>query len=67
MKINIKILRNFFTQMDVLTSVINGESISNLETRKRLFLWEVGLIKENEDADLEVNFNQLGNVIHIQL
>jgi hypothetical protein len=67
MKLNVKVLRTIFSELNVLTSVINGESISNLETRKRLFLWEVGLIKENEDADLEVNFNQLGNVIHIQL
>lgn len=67
MKLNVKILRNIFYEMDTLVSVINGESLSNLETRKRLFMWEVGVINENEDADLEVNFNQLGNVIHIQL
>ena len=67
MKLNVKVLRNIFYEMDTLVSVINGESLSNLETRKRLFLWEVGMVKENEDADLEVNFNQLGNVIHIQI
>lgn len=68
-----KMLRKFFTNMKSLSSVINGEALTNAQTIKRLFLIEVKMIRENPqpelnpEPELDVKLNQIGNVIYIQL